>query len=70
MEKEPCKAALKLLSCLFTPEELVNGNLSGVTNSKESQHQSTITKLDPARIKYIEGNSCLNMCIALYTITR
>ena len=35
MEKEPCKAALKLLSCLFTPEELVNGNLSGVTNSKE-----------------------------------
>ena len=34
LQTEPSKVALKLLSCLFNPEEFVNGNPSGSTNSK------------------------------------
>ena len=49
------KCAQKMLSCLFTPVELVNGNPSGVTNSKDEVRRKTIKKLDPQRIKYICG---------------
>ena len=34
LQKTPARCALQLLSCLFTDEELVNGNPSENTNSK------------------------------------
>ena len=46
---------LQLLGCLFSPEELVNGNPSGITNSKDEMRQKSIKKLDPLRITYIYG---------------
>ena len=57
LQNDPSKAALKLLSCLFDTEELVNGNPTGSTNSKEEQRQATIKKLDPDRMKYLQGNN-------------
>ena len=51
----PEKAALKLLACLFSPEELVNGNLTGVTNSKDEVRQKTIKKLNIQRVEYLKG---------------
>lgn len=53
LQAEPSKAALKLLSCLFDPEELVNGNPSGSTNSKDVHRQQTIKKLDAGRMNYL-----------------
>lgn len=44
------------MSCVFTAEELVNGNPSGHTNSKDESRIKTIQKLDPERIKFINGN--------------
>ena len=38
------RAALKLLACLFSAEELVNGNPTGLTNSKDPHRQETIKK--------------------------
>lgn len=55
---EPSKAALKLLACLFTPEELVNGNPTGTTNSKDIHRQQTVKTLDLERMRYIEGILC------------
>lgn len=55
LQAEPSKAALKLLSCLFDPEELVNGNPSGSTNSKDVHRQQTIKKLDAGRMNYLAG---------------
>lgn len=55
LQSEPSRCALQLMSCLFTAEELVNGNPSGVTNSKDPVRKGTIKKLDPKRIKYIIG---------------
>lgn len=43
------------MSCIFTAEELVNGNPSGHTNSKDESRIKTIQKLDPERIKFING---------------
>ena len=57
LQNDPSKAALKLLSCLFDTEVLVNGNPTGSTNSKEEQRQATIKKLDPDRMKYLQGNN-------------
>ena len=53
LQNDPSKAALKLLLCLFDAEELVNGNPTGSTNSKEEQRQATIKKLDPDWMKYL-----------------
>jgi len=47
--------ALKLLNCLFTDEELVNGNPTGITNSKDERRKATIKELDPKRMGYIKG---------------
>ena len=49
------KCALQLMSVLFTTEELVNGNPSGITNSKDETRRRTIKKLDPNRMLYIKG---------------
>ena len=55
LQGDPSKCALQLMSCLFSVEELVNGNPSGHTNSKDDIRKKTIKKLDPERIKYISG---------------
>ena len=55
MHKDPGKCALQLMDCLFTTKELVNGNPSGQTNSKDDTRKSNIKKLDPNKIKYIHG---------------
>lgn len=56
MVADPSKAALKLLACLYAPEELVNGNPTGSTNSKDLKRVATICKLDPERMKYLKGS--------------
>ena len=56
VQPTPVAMALKLMACLFTKAELVNGNPSGITNSKVEQRQKTIKKLDPTILHYIEGN--------------
>ena len=48
-------AALKLMDCLFSTEELVNGNPSGVTHSKDAARQKTIKRLDPEKMRYINS---------------
>lgn len=55
LHKDPGKCALQMLDCLFTTDDLVNGNPSGLTNSKDELRRKTIKKLDPERIKYICG---------------
>ena len=52
---DPPRAALKLLACLFSAEELVNGNPTGLTNSKDPHRQETIKKLGPQRMSSIHG---------------
>ena len=47
--------ALKLMACLFTKDELVNGNPSGESKSKDERRQKTIKKLDSTVLRYIEG---------------
>jgi hypothetical protein len=48
-------AALKLMDCLFSTEEMVNGNPSGVTRSKDAARQKTIKRLDPEKMRYIDS---------------
>ena len=52
---EAPQAALKMMDCLFTTEELLNGNPSGRTKSSDPNRRATIRVLDPAKIKYING---------------
>ena len=57
------------MACLFTKEELVNGNPSGETSSKSEQRKMTIQKLDTSIMRYIEGKcaSTIYTCILLVT---
>lgn len=55
LNKDHGKCALQMMSCLFTLEELVNGNPSGNTKSKDENRKESVRKLDPDRIKYICG---------------
>ena len=55
VQPTPSAMALKLMACLFTKEELVNGNPSGISKSKNERRQKTIQKLDTAVLRYIEG---------------
>ena len=55
LQSDAPKCALQLLSCLFSDEELVNGNPSGTTTAKDDVHKKTIKKLDPVRMNYIIG---------------
>ena len=57
LQTDATKCALQLASCLFTVEELTNGNPSGVTNSKDEARKRTLQKLDPIRMKYVTGKS-------------
>ena len=56
LQPDYAKCALQLMSALFTPEEMVNGNPSGITKSKDEARQRTIKQLDASRIQYIKGN--------------
>ena len=56
LNSDSSKCALQLMSCLFSIEEMVNGNPSGVTNSKDEGRRNSIRKLDPNRINYVRGN--------------
>lgn len=55
LNTDPSKYAVQLMSCLFSIDEMVNGNPSGVTNSKDEGRRNSIKKLDPQRMKYIHG---------------
>ena len=57
LQSEPGTCALKLMDCVFTTEELVNGNPSGVTKSKDQARQKTIRPLDANKMKYIDGTN-------------
>ena len=51
------KCGLAMMSCIFTPDELVNGNLAGVSNSKEEARKKGIKQLDPNRMKFIQSKT-------------
>ena len=55
LQDNPSSCALKLLSCLFTEEELSSGNISGKSKSKDPDRVANIKQLDPRRIAYIHG---------------
>ncbi len=55
LQVDPSKAALKLLVGLYNPEELVNVNPTGTTNSKDQHRRDTIQKLHTGRMKYLKG---------------
>ena len=55
LQSDPGSAALKLMDCLFESHEMVNGNPSGTTKSKDVVRQETIKLLDPVRMKFIYG---------------
>ena len=48
-------AELKLMDCVFSTSEMVNGNPSGVTRSKDQIRQRTIRPLDAQKMRYIDG---------------
>ena len=58
LQSDPGSAALKMMDCLFSTEELVNGNPSGITKSKDSNRRATVQVLDPERMKRIFGMYC------------
>ena len=55
LQADPGSAALKLMDCIFSTKEMVNGNPSGVTRSKDEARQRTIQALDPQRMRFIDG---------------
>ena len=67
LQSDPCNCALKLLGCLFSPEELVNGNPSGITNSSKEAWKKSIQKPDPARMKYLRGMYSIKIVHTAFT---
>ena len=57
LQSDAGTAALKLMDCLFSTEEMVNGNPSGVTRSKDPARQKTIKRLNPEKMRYIDSKS-------------
>ena len=55
MQSDPGNAALKLMDCVFSAEEMVNGNPSGVTKLKDTNRKETIKPLDAEKMKFING---------------
>ena len=55
VQPTPVSMALKLMSCIFTKKELINGNPSGISKSSDQQRRSTIQKLDTGLLRYVEG---------------
>ena len=68
LQSDPGSAALKLMDCVFTIKELVNGNPSGVTKSKDSARQKTIRPLNAAKMKYIDGMCSYNTTKHCYAV--
>ena len=55
LQADPGTAALKLMDCIFTTEEMVNGNPSGVTKSQDPVRKRTIRVLDPEKMQFINS---------------
>ena len=55
LQSTASNAALKLMDCVFTTDEMVNGNPSGQTNSKDPVRKRTICALDTRKMKFISG---------------
>ena len=55
LQPDPGSAALKLMDCLFTAEEMVNGNPSGNTKSNDPIRKASIVPLDSHRMQYLYG---------------
>ena len=55
LQSDAGSAALKLMDCVFSTAEMVNGNPSGVTRSKDETRQKTIRPLDAQKMRYIDG---------------
>ena len=55
LQPDAGSAALKLMDCIFSTTEMVNGNPSGATCPKDATRQRTIRTLDPQRLRYIDG---------------
>ena len=53
LSEDASRGGQKLLSLLFTEDELANGNPSGKTNSKDENRQKSIKKPDLDTMKYI-----------------
>lgn len=51
LQSDPGLCALKMMDCLFSTEELVNGNPSGVTKSQDANRKATVQVLDPEQMK-------------------
>ena len=60
------------MDCVFTTEEMVNSNPSGITKSKDPTRQKIIKRLDPTKMQYIDGNVLfyhLHENVILFSIT-
>ena len=57
LQSDASSAALKLMDCLFSTEEMVNSNPSGVTRSKDPARQRSIKQLAPEKMRYIDCKS-------------
>ena len=57
LQTNPGQAALKLMDCLFDVKEMVNGNPTGKSNSKDPDWQRAIKQLDLERLQYIYGKN-------------
>ena len=69
LQGDASSAALKLMDCLFSAEEMVNGNPSGSTNSKDPTRQTTIKPLDARKMAYIYGVFCYCQDVCMEHIT-
>ena len=65
VQATPAQMALKLMGCMFTKQEIANGTPTGTTTSKDERRIKTVQKLDPAIMKFIEGNNIIiiKVCI-------
>ena len=55
LQSDPDLCVLKMIDCLFSMEELVNGNPSGVTKSQDVNRKATVEVLDPEWMKVTWG---------------
>ena len=52
-KSDPGKAALKLMDCIFSTKEMVNGSPSGVTKSKDPLRKRIVQTLSPDKMKFM-----------------
>ena len=69
LQSDAGSASLKLMDCLFSTEEMVNGNPSGVTRSKDTARQRTIKQLDPEKMRYIDSKFEVEFGIEYHSLT-